>query len=533
MQYKYFGIMIDCSGNAVMKVEQVKNLIDVMQKMGYNLLELCTDDTYKINGEPYFGYLRGGYTAQEIKELDAYAKERGVELVPCIQTLAHLTNLVKLPHYSDIVDIGNILMVDNPKTYELIEKMFSSLAEMYSTRLINIGMDEAHLLGLGKYLDKHGYQNRFDIFLAHLNKVVKIAEKYGFKPHIWSDMFFRLATGGAYYKEGVRIPEEVVAKVPEQVALAYWDYGEHEIKESIFKDMFDAHQDFDREIWFAGGAWTWNGFAPMNKWSQISMKPAMKQVIEHNVENVLVTIWAGNGNECSYYSVLPSLYAIKQYGEGNFDDDSIKKGFEELFGISYDAMMALDVPNKTKLNPNMEKSVSACKTLLFNDCFVGWKDSAIQNELPFSFIEHAKVLNSAKKDCANYAYIFDTLEKLCLALDVKADLGVRTRTAYQAGDKKQLKKIIKDYTLAEKRIAEFYKAFKNQWKIENKPYGWEIHEVRFGGLRSRILNCKERLLEYVSGKVDRIPELEEEILPYADWKLQYNNYRGLVSVSEL
>lgn len=533
MRYKHLGLMIDCSGGAIMKVDQVKKLILAMQKMGYNLLELCTDDTYEIKSEPYFGYLRGRYTTEEIREMDDFAKEHGVELVPCVQTLAHFTNLVKLPEYSDIVDISNILLVDEPKTYELIDKMFDSLAKSYSTRLINLGMDEAHLLGLGKYLDRHGYQNRFDIFLRHLNKVVDIAKKYGFKPHIWSDMFFRLASGGAYYKQGVRISDEIKAKVPEDVALAYWDYGEHEIKEELFKDMFDAHADFDREIWFAGGAWTWNGFAPHNKWSLASMKPAMRQSIAHGVENVLVTIWAGNTNECSYFSVLPSLYAIKEFAYGNFDEESIKRGFNETFGFSYDSMIALDLPNKSKFNPDCDKISSACKTLLFNDCFLGWKDYAIQAEAPFDYKSIAAELKKAEKECRKFAYLFDTLEKLCLALDVKAELGIKTRRAYKAKDLKGLRALLKDYDLAEKRIGDFYETFKKQWAIENKPYGWEIHEVRLGGLRSRILNCKERIREYLSGKVDSIPELEEEILPYADWKLQYNNYRGLVSVSDI
>ncbi len=532
MNYEYFGIMLDCSGGAVLSVEELKRFILVMEKMGYNLLELCTDDTYKIKDEPYFGYLRGGYTASEIKEVDAFARKHGVELVPCIQTLAHLTNLVKLPHYSGIVDISNILLVDEPKTYELIEKMFASLAETYSSKIINIGMDEAHLLGLGNFLRKNGYQDRFDIFLRHLNKVALLAKKYGFKPHMWSDMFFRLATG-CYYKEGTRIPKEVVDRLPDGIGLAYWDYGEHEIKDSIFADMFDAHLEMDREIWFAGGAWTWNGFAPHNAWSLKSMKPAMEQCIAHGVNKVLITIWAGDRCECSYYSVLPSLYAIKQYGLGNFDEESIKKGFYETFGFSYDAMMALDIPNQSKLNPDADKVSSACKTLLYNDCFLGWKDSAIQNEMPFDFLAKAKILKKAQSECKEYGYIFEILYRLCLVLDLKADLGVRTRTAYQKGDKKALKGLIKDYKETEKRIADLYKAFKFRWNKENKPYGWEVYEVRFGGLRSRVLNCKERLEEYLAGKVDTIPELEEEILPYADWKLQYNAYRGLVRVGEI
>ena len=85
--YKNFGVLICCASNGVMKVERVKELIDILRKMGYNLLELCLDDMFKIPDEPYFGYLRGGYTGEELREMDAYAKARGIELVPAIQTL--------------------------------------------------------------------------------------------------------------------------------------------------------------------------------------------------------------------------------------------------------------------------------------------------------------------------------------------------------------------------------------------------------------------------------------------------------------
>ena len=70
--YKYFGTMLDCSRNAVMKPEAVKKFIDYLAKMGYNMLELYTEDTYRPEGEPYFGYLRGGYTGAEIREIDPH-----------------------------------------------------------------------------------------------------------------------------------------------------------------------------------------------------------------------------------------------------------------------------------------------------------------------------------------------------------------------------------------------------------------------------------------------------------------------------
>ena len=34
---------------------------------------LYTEDTYEVDNEPYFGYMRGRYSADELRELDDYA----------------------------------------------------------------------------------------------------------------------------------------------------------------------------------------------------------------------------------------------------------------------------------------------------------------------------------------------------------------------------------------------------------------------------------------------------------------------------
>ena len=48
--YKHFGVMLDCSRNAVLKTSTVKKWIDALQKMGYNTLELYTEDTFEVEG---------------------------------------------------------------------------------------------------------------------------------------------------------------------------------------------------------------------------------------------------------------------------------------------------------------------------------------------------------------------------------------------------------------------------------------------------------------------------------------------------
>ena len=69
---KRFGVMLDCSRNAVMLPEKVKEYADLLRKMGYNMLMLYTEDTYEIPGEPYFGYLRGRYTQAELRSISEY-----------------------------------------------------------------------------------------------------------------------------------------------------------------------------------------------------------------------------------------------------------------------------------------------------------------------------------------------------------------------------------------------------------------------------------------------------------------------------
>ena len=84
------GAMIDMSRNAVMTVNTVKFMMRKMALMGMNAFMLYTEDTYELEGYSYFGHMRGRYTKEELRELDAYALSLGIELIPCIQMLGHL-----------------------------------------------------------------------------------------------------------------------------------------------------------------------------------------------------------------------------------------------------------------------------------------------------------------------------------------------------------------------------------------------------------------------------------------------------------
>ena len=510
--FKTFGTMLDCSRNAVMTAESVKRWIDLTAKLGCNTLHLYMEDTYEVDGQPYFGHLRGRYSKAELKQIDAYAAAHGMQVIPCIQTLAHVNALFHWPVYREIHDAADILLTGDERTYALVDGMFRTLRECLRTNIVNIGMDEADLLGLGKYLTLHGYRDRFSILMEHLRRVSEMAKKYGFELLMWGDMFFRLA-GGDYFtnfnqdpKLG-EIPEEVRQLVPENIHLVYWDYFSRD--RQSYERNIDAHNAIKSGSWFAGGLWTWAGFAPHNTFSIATMREAMKACHAKGVENVVMTMWGDNGAECSKFAVLPALFTVSQMAQDIDDVETIHANFEREFGIPFEDFRALDLIGTQ--NDSAEAIYNPEKYLLYCDPFMGQFDNRVKSGDAAGYADCAARL-AVYADHAEYGYLFRSLRALCAFLSVKADLGIRTRAAYLSGDKKAAKALCTDYDAALERLDTFYAAYEQQWMHENKPQGFDVIDLRIGGQHQRLLHCRDRLLAYAEGRLDRIEELEEPVL---------------------
>ena len=71
---------------------------------------------------------------------------------------------------------------------------------------------------------------------------------------------------------------------------------------------------------------------------------------------------------------------------------------------------------------------------------------------------------------------------------------------------------VKDYRVAEKKLRVFYEKFQKSWFTENKPTGFDVQDIRLGGLMQRLSACRVRLEKYLAGKEESIPELEEKLL---------------------
>jgi len=220
------GPMFDVSqGNAVINVSAAKSIIRKIAVMGMNMIMMYCEDSYDLPGHPYFGYMRSRYTEDDMRTLDAYADMFGIEMIPCIQTLAHLQEVLKWDVYKDFSEDDACLLVGDERTYDFIRDMLVTASRPFKTKRINIGMDEAGGLGRGKYQDLHGVRNKTEIMLEHLNRVMEIVRELGLQPMMWSDMFFRAESKNGKYRDmEVRFSQKTIDSVPKDVQLVFWDY---------------------------------------------------------------------------------------------------------------------------------------------------------------------------------------------------------------------------------------------------------------------------------------------------------------------
>lgn len=498
------GMMLDMSRGGVMTVEAVKGMIDAHAALGLNLMMLYTEDTYTVPEAPYLGYLRGRYTEKELREMDDYAAESGVELVPCVQTLAHLEQFLQWDVNRDIKDNDCVLMIDEPKTYAWIRASLTALRRCFRTNRIHIGMDEAHGVGLGEYYQKHGAVNRFELLNRHLNRVVDICKELGFKPIMWSDMFYRLGSkNNDYYDTDAVVPESAIAQIPD-VALCYWDY--YHTDEQFYAGMLEGHRKMGKEVVFAGGIWTWSGILPHVRKTNATMYPALRACLKAGIGTVLATSWGDDGCETDYRLALNQLPIYSEHvwmGE-NCTRAEVERMGERLTGMSEACFNAMGAFYADDEDRRPGKGLFYCDPLY--PLTEGLWDLTGYRE---GLEEGVKTLERHLDDSrCEYAWL-----AMRIALE-KLNWVNELRPAYLRGDKAVVLAMANEKLPAMREVyVKMMSVWREQWESGRKRNGWETICARLGAVIARLDDVQRILLRWADGTIERVEELDETPLP--------------------
>ncbi|NLY19259.1 MAG: beta-N-acetylhexosaminidase, partial [Clostridiaceae bacterium] len=102
---------------------------------------------------------------------------------------------------------------------------------------------------------------------------------------------------------------------------------------------------------------------------------------------------------------------------------------------------------------------------------------------------------------------------LCYVLELKCDMGLRIRNAYQSRNKEVLNSIA-HYEIPEliNRLEKLMEAINVQWESENKIFGLDVLDLRIGGLKQRLESAAGRLVKYINGEIEKLEELDGDVL---------------------
>lgn len=483
-EVQQLGLMLDCSRNAVMLPQRVEGLVCMMALAGYTYLELYTEDTYELPGEPYFGYKRGRYTAEEIKGILDFASVFGIAVVPCIETLSHLPHLASWEPYKAKMQDSCTLRVGDEGVYELIRKCLRYCKELYGTSRVHIGMDEAPI-GREQYLQ-------------HFARVFQICREEGIQPDFWAD---------AFYLEGQTdaVPGELFDGSQTPV---YWEY--YQTDPEVYRGIFNRLIKAAGKAIYAGNLHKEMGAAPDNGLSQKTMDVAFPVAKEMGVTDILMTTWGDHGNECPFYAILSSFwYAAHKLYPCAADLDAMALAYTGYTCAQW--QIADEINYIVRIG---QKICNASIWALHNDLLIGMMDCHISDDADAHYRKLHSALLPLCENSSQFSYIFRFYTALCDVMARKTTFSKRLRRAYMAGDRQRMRAMQEELPELQEKIEQFRRHFRTLWMKDNKGFGFEVMDLRFGGMAARCQTVYDVLQDYLDGKIQHIYELEEERLPY-------------------
>lgn len=293
------GVMIDISRSKVPTLKTLKKIVDLISDLKYNHLELYVEGfSFEYKSFPEVLKDNNYIKLDEYKELEKYANDHYIDLVPNQNGFGHMGDWLALDEYHELAECPEGFYIwgatrptttldpTNKKSYQLVKKMYEDMLPHFNSKYFNMNFDEPYELGHGKSKVKCEQTSREDVFIEYLKSLYKIVKKYGKTPLIWGDCLIN--------------HPEALSKLPKDLIFIDWGY-------SLGYD-FESHakvlQENKVKFMTAPGTVTWCTL--LGRYDDMigSIKHSAEATKKYGGEGILVTDWGDVG----HHQYLPVSY---------------------------------------------------------------------------------------------------------------------------------------------------------------------------------------------------------------------------------
>lgn len=294
------GVMLDISRDRVWTMDYLYDLVDRLAGWKVNQLQLYTEHTFAYRNHPTVWAKASPMTGEEILALDAYCRERFVELVPNQNSFGHMERWLTLPDYAALAETHEeftppwggkakgpySVAPENPASLALFRGMYDELLPHFTSRLFNVGMDETWDLGAGASKAACEERGVGRVYLEYLLKIYADVKARGFTMQFWGDI--------------INQHPELVAELPRDVIALEWGY--------------EADHPFDRNgaryaaagvpFYVCPGTSAWNSIVGRTDNALGNLRNAAENGLKNGAIGYLNTDWGDNG----HWQIAPASY---------------------------------------------------------------------------------------------------------------------------------------------------------------------------------------------------------------------------------
>ncbi len=310
------GVMLDISRDKVPTMETLYGLIDMLAGWKINQFQLYMEHTFAYRNHERVWRKASPMTAEEILALDAYCRDRFIDLVPNQNSFGHLHRWFEHPEYLHLAETetgittpwGTVqehpfsLSPAVPESLTLLEEMFAELLPNFTSRFFNVGADETFDLGEGRSKAMVQARGKGRVYLDFMLEIYQRVKAHGRTMQFWGDIINQYP--------------DLVPEIPKDVIALEWGYEAWH----PFDEMGHLFAQSGIPFYVCPGTSSWTTIGGRTDNTMGNIRSAAENGLKHGAIGLLNTDWGDLG----HWQQLPISYpgyaygaAVSWYFEGN------------------------------------------------------------------------------------------------------------------------------------------------------------------------------------------------------------------------
>lgn len=306
---KYRGISDDLSRGPIDTLEFQKKLVRTLAAYKDNLYSPYFEHTQQYASNPLPAPPGGSMTADDARELVAYAARYHVTVVPEQEAFGHLRHDLVWEQYAEVAETphGAVLAPGQPRSLQIIKQMFSELAALYPSPFLHVGADETVDLGVGQTktaVDQMGLGKVYLDFMQQIDTTLRPLNR-------------RLLFWGDIAENSPELLKGMPAQFKKNTIAISWHYSP---SKTGFTKYLNYFVSAGFETWVASGINNWNRIYPNNNDGLQNIQQFTRDGQKIGATGQLNTIWYDDGEALAsnnWYGILFGAAAAWQPGESS------------------------------------------------------------------------------------------------------------------------------------------------------------------------------------------------------------------------